>query len=160
MFPEDAESLECSFWLTSLLFPFPLHNLSSGSQCDKSSMYSEPPQGKPRLSQAGSWTEAALPGCQLVGQPEEAALFPGMEMRDRHCIGTKSCGKSTSKKPRGGGPAAGFAREMYKCRGYKCISVIGSTEGEGRTDIQGGGRARGLHMPISVWGSSRSFVCP
>lgn len=72
MFPEDAESLEWSFWLISLLFPLPLHNLSSGSQCDKSSMYSEPP----RLSQAGGWTGAALPRCQLVGQPEEAALIP------------------------------------------------------------------------------------
>lgn len=95
MFPEDAESLECSFWPTSLLFPLPLHNLSSGSRCDKSDTYSEPPQGKPRLSWAGGWTEAALPGCQLVGQPEEAALilFPETEIRNSDCIGMTGCGK-------------------------------------------------------------------
>lgn len=110
MFPEDAESLECSFWLTSLLFPLPLRN--SGNQCDKSNMYSEPPQGKLRLSQAGGWTEAALPRCQQVGQPEEAALFPGMEMRDSHYTGMTDCGKSSSKKAAGGSSAAGFAREM------------------------------------------------
>lgn len=149
MFREDAESLECSFWLTSLLFPLPLHN--SGNQCDKSNMYSEPPQGKLRLSQAGGWTEAALPRCQQVGQPEEAALFPGMEMRDSHYTGMTDCGKSSSKKAAGGSSAAGFAREM----GYKCISVVGSTEGEGRTDTRGAGRAVGLHILISEWGSSR-----
>lgn len=75
-------------------------------------MYSEPPQGKLRLSQAGGWTEAALPRCQQVGQPEEAALFPGMEMRDSHYTGMTDCGKSSSKKAAGGSSAAGFAREM------------------------------------------------
>lgn len=39
-------------------------------------MYSEPPQGRLGVSQAGDWTGAALPGCQLVGQPGEAALIP------------------------------------------------------------------------------------
>lgn len=158
MFPEDAESLECSFWFTSLLLPLPLHNLSSGSQCDKSSTYSEPPQGKPKLSQAGGWTEAAVPGCQLLGQPEEAALIPVSALGwrwDSGCIGMTGCGKSRGKKPPGGGPAAGFARDM----GYKCISVVGSTEGEGRTDTWGKGRAIGLHMLFSVWGSSRYYVC-
>lgn len=61
---------------------FPLSSSSSpkpflsGSQCDESSMHSEPPQRQPGVSQAGGWMGTALPGCQPAGQPEEAAPIP------------------------------------------------------------------------------------
>lgn len=95
-------------------------------------------------------------GWAARGSSPHPCLFPEIEIRDSDCISMTGCGKSRGKKPPGGGPAAGFARHM----GYNCISLVGSTEAEGRTDTQGGGRAIGLHMPISVLGSSRYCVCP
>lgn len=56
------------------------------------------------------------------GSSPHPCLFPGMEMRDTDCIGMTGCGKRRGKKPLGGGPAAGFARDM----GHKCISVVGN----------------------------------
>lgn len=109
MFPEDAESLEWSFWLCSLLFPLPLplQNLSSlaasvkRAACTRSHHrggrgWAKLEVGWGLLSQDTSWL-----GCQKKQPSPLSLLFPGMEMRDGGCAGMTGCGKSQGKKSLG-----------------------------------------------------------
>lgn len=144
MFPEDAESLEWSFWLCSLLFPLPLQNLSSLAASVTRAAWTRSQRRGGRGEPSWRLEGAALPGCQLVGQPEEAPsalslLLPGMEVRDGGCTGMTGCGKRGGKKPPGEGLQLALlelwgtsASLQWEMQRGKAVQICG-----GKSELQG-----------------------